>query len=602
LEERALPSTFRVVNLNDSGPGSLRQAVLDANAHPGADTIRFASGMHGTILLTGDDLTVTDSLTIDGRGENRLTVSGNHASRVFHVSGGIDVTLRGLTVADGLATGTTVIGPNGPVTLGGGILNDGSHLTLTHVTLSGNRAVGVDGAGGGVANVFGATLTVEESTFTGNVAAGDSNNSPGGAILTDGGSAVTVRQSTFTGNQGIDAGALAVFGGSQGTVSHCTFTDNLARGNDGGPGLGGTPSSNGGAIYLRDRSELGDPAGSTLLAEYSTFTRNQARAGDGGPGGTGVAGGAGGAGQGGAIAAFGADNVATVDHDQFRDNQSVGGNGGAGGSGANGGAGGNGLGGAVALSDGTLTLQHSTFVGNRSTGGAGGDGGAGGNGGNGAAGRAGAIAHTVSTPTGGFHPVSNLIDVMVRDNQATGGNGGAGGAGGTGGNGGDALGGGMRAALGTFNVSHSRVDRNRAVGGTGGDGEQGGNGGNGQGGGLLDTAGVTVVVSDTTFRQNRAQGGAGAAGGNGGNGQGGGIFDDGASPYGAPDLTLQGCRIVSNQADGAAGGEGATAGQGTGGGVYITAGGTARADAATVVARNHASTSDDDIFGDLLRC
>jgi hypothetical protein len=51
---------------------------------------------------------------------------------------------------------------------------------------------------------------------------------------------------------------------------------------------------------------------------------------------------------------------------------------------------------------------------------------------------------------------------------------------------------------------------------------------------------------------------------------------------------------VSNQAEGAAGG------QGTGGGVYVTAGGTARADRATVIARNHASSSDDDVFGDLL--
>ena len=42
LEDRTVPSTFTVANLADSGPGSLRQAVLDANANPGADLIRFA--------------------------------------------------------------------------------------------------------------------------------------------------------------------------------------------------------------------------------------------------------------------------------------------------------------------------------------------------------------------------------------------------------------------------------------------------------------------------------------------------------------------------------------------------------------------------------
>ncbi len=42
-------ATFTVLNTNDSGPGSLRQAILDANATPGADTIAFnipGSGIH----------------------------------------------------------------------------------------------------------------------------------------------------------------------------------------------------------------------------------------------------------------------------------------------------------------------------------------------------------------------------------------------------------------------------------------------------------------------------------------------------------------------------------------------------------------------------
>ena len=44
LEDRTVPSTFTVHNLADSGLGSLRQAVLDANINPGADLIRFAGG------------------------------------------------------------------------------------------------------------------------------------------------------------------------------------------------------------------------------------------------------------------------------------------------------------------------------------------------------------------------------------------------------------------------------------------------------------------------------------------------------------------------------------------------------------------------------
>src|SRR5437016_3337378 len=61
------PMTFTVTNTNDSGPGSLRQAILDANANAGADIITFdipGSGPH-TINTTGQ-LTILDTVTIDG--------------------------------------------------------------------------------------------------------------------------------------------------------------------------------------------------------------------------------------------------------------------------------------------------------------------------------------------------------------------------------------------------------------------------------------------------------------------------------------------------------------------------------------------------------
>src|SRR5215468_4883251 len=86
LEDRIQPSTFTVMNLADSGPGSLRAAITSANTTPGADVIQFAPGLKGTIPLASE-LSVTDALTINGPGANQLTVSGNDATRVFHVSG-----------------------------------------------------------------------------------------------------------------------------------------------------------------------------------------------------------------------------------------------------------------------------------------------------------------------------------------------------------------------------------------------------------------------------------------------------------------------------------------------------------------------------------
>src|SRR5436305_3230706 len=92
LEDRTLPSTFTVVNLDDHGTGSLRQAVLAANQHPGADVIQFQVGLTGTITLTGGPVKITGSVTVTGPGADQLAVSGNNTSGVFTVAGfGISV-------------------------------------------------------------------------------------------------------------------------------------------------------------------------------------------------------------------------------------------------------------------------------------------------------------------------------------------------------------------------------------------------------------------------------------------------------------------------------------------------------------------------------
>jgi hypothetical protein len=378
LEDRSVPSVYTVTNLHDDGAGSLRRAVQTANANPGADTIRFAPGLHGTITLTGGELDVTDDLTVTGPGANLLTVSGNDASRAFDISGGTtDVTIRNLTVADGLASDVTVTGPLGAASLGGGILVDGASLDLSHMTLADNLATGFIGGGGGVAAIGGATLTVDGCTVRGNRAAGTSVDSPGGGVLADGGSSLTVRGSTFTGNRAIDGGAIAIWGGSQATVTASTFANNLARGNDGTSTSDPTTADNGGAIFVAAQSAVGDAGDTTVAISASAFTANMARGGDGSPGGDA------GQGAGGAIGIEGGPTTADIPAVDIRlctftNNQAIGGNGGAG---ADGGAGGVGQGGALSQANATLTLEDSTFVGNQATGGVGGAAGPGGFGG-----------------------------------------------------------------------------------------------------------------------------------------------------------------------------------------------------------------------------
>ena len=60
LEDRRLLAVFTVDNLDDAGLGSLRQAVLDANAAAGADTVEFQAGLAGTIALITGEMTITD--------------------------------------------------------------------------------------------------------------------------------------------------------------------------------------------------------------------------------------------------------------------------------------------------------------------------------------------------------------------------------------------------------------------------------------------------------------------------------------------------------------------------------------------------------------
>lgn len=193
-------ATFSVANLADSGAGSLRQAVLDANSAAGADEVVFAPGVVGTITLTSGQIAITDSLVVHGPGFRFLTVSGNDLFRIFRVErpavdAPIDVTLAGLTLTQGNSL------PELPDTPGGAVLGLGENLWILDCVVSDSRS----SAGGGIAfySFSGAALlTIESSTIAGNSAAG------GGGLSTFG-SVVRILNSTFSGNSvSGDGGAL----------------------------------------------------------------------------------------------------------------------------------------------------------------------------------------------------------------------------------------------------------------------------------------------------------------------------------------------------------------------------------------------------------
>jgi hypothetical protein len=213
LTIRANATTLVVTNTNDNGPGSLRQALMDAND---GDTID-ATGVFGVITLTTGELLVAKSVTINSPGADLLAVDGNATSRVFEIGSGETVTISNLTIRNGRDDVS-----------GGGILNgDGATLTITNCTVSGNTAGGIQGQGGGIFNA--ATLTIIDSTVGGNTAGSAGGVSgDGGGIFNRG--SVTIVNNTVSGNMAISKSGSGggIFNDGTATIVNSTVSGNTA--------------------------------------------------------------------------------------------------------------------------------------------------------------------------------------------------------------------------------------------------------------------------------------------------------------------------------------------------------------------------------------
>ncbi|MBX7104672.1 MAG: right-handed parallel beta-helix repeat-containing protein, partial [Gemmataceae bacterium] len=256
LETRLAPAVIGVTNTNDSGAGSLRQAIIDASMpdKPGMDQITFDPLVVGTITLA-TPLNITSDLTIVGPGADKLAVSGNKLIRVFEVSDGsinaISATISGLTIRDGLAAG------GAGVNVG---QSDALVLTACHVT--GNS---VTGAGAGISVAAGGDLTVLGSTFSANVAA------TGGAVYFSGaagGGSIEFRNTTISGNSAGTGGgiALANFTGDV-ALLNSTILQNKATS---GPGGGIVRMSGTGSVSMLSTIVQGNTTSAPSGSDIST--------------------------------------------------------------------------------------------------------------------------------------------------------------------------------------------------------------------------------------------------------------------------------------------------------------------------------------------
>jgi CSLREA domain-containing protein len=221
-----VPTVWTVTKTADTNDGtcnadcSLREAIAAAGD---GDLIRFASPLFDhsqSITLGGSALTISKSVTIQGPGAERLSISGNHASSVFSTPSGPAVTLMGMTVRDGNAD------------VGGGIVSAGQ-LALRSMAFTGNEASGT-GLGGAVFQTGNGNFV--GCTFDDNLGLG------GGAIFfAQPGKFLRIANSTISGNRAAysgESGGVEVYSGNATDVHvdivNSTIADNRAPSGAGG--------------------------------------------------------------------------------------------------------------------------------------------------------------------------------------------------------------------------------------------------------------------------------------------------------------------------------------------------------------------------------
>ncbi len=219
--------TILVTNTNDSGAGSLRQAIIDANVNSDSSAINFQNGLTGTISLLTALPDLSTSVAINGPGASVLTVQRSTAGgtpnfRIFKVNSGITVTIAGLTISNG---NLITFGDNG-----GGVLNSGA-LTLTNCNIHGNNAgtvIGAFGLGGGIYHA-GSSLKLNNCNIGGlEPSQANTVGASGAGVFSSG--PFTMNAGSIVGNSGV---GLAVGTGTTATLNEVIITNNTEHGNGG---------------------------------------------------------------------------------------------------------------------------------------------------------------------------------------------------------------------------------------------------------------------------------------------------------------------------------------------------------------------------------
>lgn len=240
FEDQSNGSTLVVTKLTDSNDNvcdtdcSLREAVRQAGIDPGADDIRMAANVFGTMNTGTSEINIT-SQTVNiigypGLSADTLVISGSNSTRMFSIRLNANVTFRGLTMANG--NGEGVFNPGD----GGAIFVADASLTLDGVVMRNNNATRY----GALLFLGGGVGTIVNSTFSNNTA----TQSCGALGVGSNGSEMNIANTTVSTNfaNGIDPlGAVCGITASTLQIRNSTIANNRAPN---GPGGGISTRSN----------------------------------------------------------------------------------------------------------------------------------------------------------------------------------------------------------------------------------------------------------------------------------------------------------------------------------------------------------------------
>jgi hypothetical protein len=238
-------ATFTVSNINDTGAGSLRQAITDALAAGTGPHVINASSVTGTVSLQTALPAITNSnITIEGPISGTLTVTRGAAAsfRIFYVtnaSGAASLTVNRLTMTNGIGTVDMEA-----VGVGGGIAVKDATLVLNYCTVSGCTSAS-NGGGIHLGGTVGSNGTLNFCTISSNTTTGGAG---GGISATDGTASAShvlnVNNSTISGNStGSAAGGGVTLVRATGNFRNCTISGNTSASSGGGVNTGSSAAT-----------------------------------------------------------------------------------------------------------------------------------------------------------------------------------------------------------------------------------------------------------------------------------------------------------------------------------------------------------------------